>query len=382
MRKESLALLASAALVLACGSNVTENPGSGGSGGTNPGGGGSGGINPGGGGSGGVGLGGSGGTGGTPEPIGAQPPPPPDDGIPGDGPGYAFVIDELFVGDKNSSGSPDPGAWKTLGFNLDNLISTTQSNDLCQPQAGGSPNSIYPDGDDGIDNAWGKLQLPIWSGLSADFSDQINEAIDDGEQTYLIEVPALGIAPNYVGLEGRFFIAAPLGGTPTFDGSDVWPIGGQSLNDLNDPSSAKWAFASSYVNSHTFVASPAGDIEIALSFGLGDMPLIIHHAVVAMTMTPDRSAVTQGVIGGVIDAEEYIQAMQQVAGSFDPGLCSGTTFDSLADQIRQSTDILIDGTQDPSQTCNGISIGLGFTASAVQLGGVAAPPPPPPNPCN
>jgi hypothetical protein len=38
---------------------------------------------------------------------------------------------------------------------------------------------------------------------------------------------------------------------------------------------------------------------------------------------------------------------------------SRATFDSLADQIRQAFDILVDGTQDPNQTCNGISIGLG-----------------------
>jgi hypothetical protein len=34
----------------------------------------------------------------------------------------------------------------------------------------------------------------------------------------------------------------------------------------------------------------------------------------------------------------------------------------------QASDILSDGTQDPTQTGDGISIGLGFNATVVQLG--------------
>ena len=50
-------------------------------------------------------------------------------------------------------------------------------------------------------------------------------------------------------------------------------------------------------------------------------------------------------------------------------------------QIAQASDILTDGTQDPTKPCDGISIGLGFDGALVQLGTPVAPPPPPTNPC-
>lgn len=71
-----------------------------------------------------------------------------------------------------------------------------------------------------------------------------------------------------------------------------------------------------------------------------------------------------------------------MAGSLNPSLCPpSATFESIAQQIRQASDILADGTQDPGVTCNGISIGLGFEAEAATLG-VVFDAPVPPDPCN
>jgi hypothetical protein len=84
----------------------------------------------------------------------------------------------------------------------------------------------------------------------------------------------------------------------------------------------------------------------------------------------------------VLDTEELVAAMKAVAGSFDISLCSGPTFDSIAQQIRAASDIMSDGTNgDPNLVCNGISIGLGFDAKPALLGAVAAPVTPPPDPC-
>ena len=59
-----------------------------------------------------------------------------------------------------------------------------------------------------------------------------------------------------------------------------------------------------------------------------------------------------------------------------PVFCN--TFDA---QIRQASDIMVDGTQDPAKTCNGISIGLGFEMSELQFGNVANPVAPTPHIC-
>ena len=39
-----------------------------------------------------------------------------------------------------------------------------------------------------------------------------------------------------------------------------------------------------------------------------------------------------------------------------------------APELIQASDIMQDGTQDPTKTCDGISIGIGFEARVVQLG--------------
>ena len=193
-------------------------------------------------------------------------------------------------------------------------------------------------------------------------------------------MPSLGLSPSYVGLEGRLFQSGPVS-NPAFDGSDTFPIGAQSLLSPSDPTSTKWSFLQTYVNQHTMVMSPSGDVRLVLDTAGFQMAFDIHSAVIAMDMAPDRSAAVNGVIAGVLDTEEHIAVFQQLAGSFDPGLCSGTTFEAIADQVRQASDILVDGTQDPNQTCNGISIGIGFTATAVQLSGITPAPTPPPDPC-
>lgn len=70
--------------------------------------------------------------------------------------------------------------------------------------------------------------------------------------------------------------------------------------------------------------------------------------------------------------------MKKNAGSFDPSFCdlNGPTMASILTQVEQAADILVDGTQDPTKTCDAISIGIGFDAVAVTLGPVVAAPVP------
>ena len=62
-------------------------------------------------------------------------------------------------------------------------------------------------------------------------------------------------------------------------------------------------------------------------------------------------------------------------------LAEAGDIESIGEQLRQAADIMLDGTQDPNQTCNAISIGLGFEAVEANLADVALPVPPPFQPC-
>src|SRR5262245_23512873 len=106
----------------------------------------------------------------------AEPPAPPAM-KPGDGSGsVTFAISKLYLGDTDPDGTPDKAnGWKHFGYDLDGKVSTATSTDLCKTRNGASPANVYPDGDDGIDNSFGKLILPIILGLSSTASQKVND---------------------------------------------------------------------------------------------------------------------------------------------------------------------------------------------------------------
>jgi hypothetical protein len=80
-----------------------------------------------------------------------------------------------------------------------------------------------------------------------------------------------------------------------------------------------------------------------------------------------------GVVGGVMPTAGFIAAWQAVAGCISTSLCSGSAFQSIAQQFQQASDIGSDGTNNQGTTCDGVSFGLRFTGSS-PLGALPAPP--------
>jgi hypothetical protein len=245
---------------------------------------------------------------------------------------------------------------------------------LCVPAAGASADVVYPDGTAGIDNAFGKLLLPIITGIATDATVLVNQAIAQGESSFLIQIDGLGFQDEYLGLNSRWLVASALGGTPLFDGSDTWPVTSESSSTPN-------AFAASYVSDGIWVSNPRGSVSLSLSLSGYTLALALKHATLTMELSADRLVGSNGVISGVMVTEDFIGAMRSSAGSFSPELCEGTTFDAVASQLRQASDIMFDGSQNAGLTCDGISVGMGFEAVAVQIGPVAAPVPAPIDPC-
>ena len=60
--------------------------------------------------------------------------------------------------------------------------------------------------------------------------------------------------------------------------------------------------------------------------------------------------------------------MKTQAGFVSTSLCSGSAFEAIALQLEQMSDIMVDGTSEPGQVCDGISLGIGFDAVAVHVG--------------
>ncbi len=103
--------------------------------------------------------------------------------------GAVLAVTKLYYGDTNFDGSPDKvNAWKQFGFNIDGKASTASSVDLCKPQPNASPSTVYPDGNAGIDNSFGKNILPIFLGLTSSFSDKANQSIASGHYTLMFDL--------------------------------------------------------------------------------------------------------------------------------------------------------------------------------------------------
>jgi len=131
-----------------------------------------------------------------------------------------------------------------------------------------------------------------------------------------------------------------------------------------------------------WVSGSYGDLSLSLSVAGYALTLGIGKAIISMELDPSRNSASKGVIAGVLETEALVQEIKKVAGGFSKEFCSGTTVESLLDQLRGASDIMKDGTQSPGATCDGIAIGLGFEAKPIMLGTIAEATPPQPDPCD
>jgi len=308
-----------------------------------------------------------------------------------------FAVSELFLGDTDPctpaagmatcTGTPDTsGGWKNLGYDLDGQNDTATTVHHCKP-ACGAQRTTFQNGNNGIDNSFGKTILPIILGLSSSASTTINNDIKAGKFTIMFSIASLGTGSEYNPLTTTLYAGAALTAAPAFDGTDTWPY----ISGVMVP------FASSYLvpNPTTgagqlpqeWVSGSKGNITLSLSISGFSLSLPISAAQMSFQLDAGHKQVANGIIAGVLATGALTSQLQEVAGSFDPSLCMGQTIDSILTEIAGASDIYLDPntgavSQDPTQTCNGISIGLGFNGYLVTLGASTPPPMPKPNPCN
>ncbi|WP_438030395.1 hypothetical protein [Sorangium sp. So ce233] len=302
-------------------------------------------------------------------------PPPPGPAQPGDGEGVAFGIDRLFLGDTDRDGKKTAGSWKQYGFNLDGKVSSTVSQDLCKPVDGAPPSDVYPDGVNGIDNSFGSKLVSLISNFLTDPSTRVTDAIANGDFTVIFKLDGLGDQPSYNPLTAKLYGGATLDAAPVWDGSDKWPVVPELLEDAQDIESAKVVFPASYVVDNTWVSGPESQVsfKLNLTFSGTTIGLTIRNVRIAMDLAPDHKSVVKGTIAGVLETAVLAEELRSVIGAVQPGVCEGSGIETILDQVRRASDIMKDGSQDPSQECDAISIGIGFTAKQVQLGEIAPP---------
>ena len=287
------------------------------------------------------------------------------------GEGTAFVVNKLFFGEGNS------GQWKKVGLNLDGLASTGASKDVCLPNAGGMAGTAYPDGEDGVDNSFGKNLLPTLLSVDPTWVTDVNDGAQKGFFNVLMKLyclPPTGDVPEFT---TKLFGGTTLGKTPKFDGTDLWPVSPELLTNPLDPESSSISFEHSSVVGSKFDSGKNGTfiltIPVTIKGKSASIKLTLYSATATMTLSEDRKSATGGTIGGVLNTEEFVAEVKKIGVLLD--FCGNALFDGIITQVRQASDIMADGTQDPTKICNGISMGLGFEMKEAQIGdvGKAAP---------
>jgi hypothetical protein len=287
------------------------------------------------------------------------------------GEGIVLAATKLTFGEGNG------GQWKKVGFNLDGLMTTTISTDVCQPNANAMPVVPYPDGDEGIDNSFGKNLLPLILSLYPTWVPDTNSGLQNGIFNVLLKMDCLPPTGDVPVLNTRLFGGTTLGATPKYDGTDKWPVSPELLSNPKDPESSTVVFQNSSVIGTTFDGGKNATFILTIPIKTATMStsikLTLYGARTTMTLAADRKSSTSGRIGGVLNTEEFLAEMKKVGALL--GFCDSPLFAGLLTQARQSSDIMADGSQDPTKTCDGISMGLGFEMKEVQVGdvGPAAP---------
>ena len=299
--------------------------------------------------------------------------------------GVALAMDEIYLGDTDWQSLPSANAWELFGKDLDGLTTTsTDTTGHCVANAGASPATVFPDGPVGLDNSFGRNVMPLLATVIPNLSQQTNAVIDGGQYTLLMLIEPI-LSPNMTGVYANLYGGAPLPAAPLWNGTDCWPVLREDLTDPNNITTAVMQFTDSTVTNDLWESGPGAGatITLTLRLNLGSivLPLTLREARLELQLSSGYTAGTDGIITGVIDTEELVELLRDALGSTDPSLCQGSTFDALALQVRQTSDIMVDGTQDPTATCNAISVGLGFTMSEVRLGQIAPAAVQPVDPC-
>lgn len=315
-----------------------------------------------------------------------DPPKPPATGAPKGMTPHNYALHKLYMGDTDRMGVTNPDAWKTFGYDLDGKITTSGSTDVCTLVQGASK-QVQIDGNGGIDNSFGANIMPIIGTLDSTASQTVNQQIQNGGFTVMTYVvgfdDSAGNTTTAKGLTGALlaggsYPAAHDGGAPTWDMNTHWPIrpellscdqgGTDSCTSSTDPiMAAQVKFASAFQTNGTFVNGSPSLLSLSLTFSGNTITLNVHSALVSFAPQMPGS-VTNGTIAGVINTEELIAGLKQIAGHISTSLCSGSAFDSIASQIRQTSDIVVNNdqvTNPAGTTCNGISVGLGFDSSEI-----------------
>jgi hypothetical protein len=293
-----------------------------------------------------------------------------------------FALRHVHLGDElDSAGNPD---WYQYGYNLDGKATTAKSTNVCQLAASASTQNQV-DGPGGVDNSFGEnVIVGVLAGIVGNASDNIDTGIAAGEYGVMLDITGLvpDAAQTATGLSGMLFNAVPFaqgpnapGSVPTFTTADNWPVDPRGLANapasgttISGPATSLLTFSGAYVDDGVFVSGEPTEVTLALTVKGAPLPIPIQRAVITFNhpgVDGGAQSIDHGIIAGVIDANTFVTNLAAVSGNVELSLCHASAFAAVRESILEAADIMDDGSNEPGQPCNGISIGIGFDADEI-----------------
>ncbi|MFI5298340.1 MAG: hypothetical protein ACHREM_09600 [Polyangiales bacterium] len=323
-------------------------------------------------------------------PVLAHPPAPPTDAAttPTGTPTYWFAVSHFYLGMVDSTGSLSDSVWQTLGFDLDDVCTTstdsTTSVGTCK-RVTGSDSNVLTDGQQCRDNNFGSEIMKLVSIASPKFETNANNSVyNNGGSTWAIALDDVDPATDDGYAPGRLFrvTSMPAGSTPLWDGTDVRVVSSDSVAgaSLATPIAA---FPHGYITGNVWVSGPATDTLLLLPADGTSLPFPLKSVVLSVPLSADRLSASGATLAGALPVANIADVVDPVASA--AGFCPGTSFyESIVGRIQQVPDLVIGAPnlQNIVDTCDGISVGIGFDLRPIKpITTIGAPDPSPPDPC-
>lgn len=308
-----------------------------------------------------------------------------------------FAIKSMALGSLDRQGTQSEGAWKALGFDLDGICTNS---DTCETEATElpcTPNAAMPsDGRECRDNTFGRLESEAIAlqGLGKDFglsNDTFNCALCRGDYNFFFRVSKWNGTPNDDAIRLDFYpspgleklpawqcdLNAPSGAwkkNPCWSASDKWTLqkgtfdGTLGPNNLppailNDPNAyVREGYIVGQLPENTLFWFPGKSAANAY-------PLKLQRAIVVAKLVDDAGTyrIDDGTIAGRARSIDLVQAFESL------GLCEGhPLYTLMKGQVGLNADVLWNGTNSESASCDALSVGIGFDAAPASFGGEKA----------
>ena len=305
----------------------------------------------------------------------AQPNVPPEVTDAGGSDEITVVTTNSRYGDGNPAGE---SGYLRVGYDVDATCTGRGDENLCTPPAWIGANVV--DGPNGEDNGVGRMfvsQKRIFN-LDLVTSDTLDAEIVTGRHapTGILRVRGYNGFHEDDTLEVDWFVPlAPslLGDdafVPAFDGSDVWPI---SSDDLDEPEAdgqpmSVYRDEDAYVNGYQLVARfPRIRIPIANIYFEATKVIVSGDIV---SRAGEGTKLENGLLAGIVSASTLLEVLPVTTEAITgQSLCNDDPlYPSIKRFVCISADTpLVDG----NETCDGASFGIAFQPAAITLGSEA-----------